>query len=310
MAYEKTVEPHHKLTFNGNVTMVHQQMLNPLRAAVTIAQGCKGEAEDIADLIDALDYLEGEDYARRNPENVAKNTRRWLTRPTVIETGQYITKEETFDKAMDASSTLLRNHVKAVERGVFDRILGVRKNGAGGFEIAGGGIMGAVHEGKTPTGLVHLPDANYVPHNAQGLTAEKLRDSCEAMELEDFGLESDDEIYGLISPKQKTDLINLALATKTSLNPFDLEQIRNGKPGQLLGINWLFTNRLPHDADGNRLIPIWTKANVVAGFWQDVDGRMWNDTSKKNLPYIYCDAYPTAGRLEDKGVRIIRCVEN
>ncbi|MGY9050146.1 MAG: phage capsid protein, partial [Rhodobacterales bacterium] len=147
MAYQQVVEPHHKLKFTGNVTLVHQQMENPLRGAVTVTTA-EGEAQDIADLIDADDYQRGEDYSRRNPEFVPKNSRRWLVRPEVIETGQYITKEETFDKAMDASSILLRNKVKAVERGVFDTILGVEKvKATGKFRIAGGGIMGGVYEG-------------------------------------------------------------------------------------------------------------------------------------------------------------------
>lgn len=314
MAYQQLVQDHHKLTFTSNVRMVSQQMENPLRMAVTVAQ-CSGEAEDIADLIDALEYIEGTDYDRRNPENNANNTRRWLTRPAVIESGQYITKEEQFDKSQDPSSTLLRNHVKAVERGVMDRILGVRKTAAGSYEIAGGGIMGEVYEGKTPTSKSALPSGNYIAvdlddgSTAVGMTTKKLRAATEAMELEDFGLESEDECYGLITPKQKTDLIELAIATGKNLNPFEVENIRQGKPGMLLGVTWMFTNRLPVDADGYRLVPIWTKANVVAGFWQDVQGAMWNDTNAKNLPYIYVDAYPTAGRIEDKGVRVIRCAE-
>lgn len=313
MAYRKTIEDHHVLTFNQNIRLVSQQMQNPLRAAVTTAQ-CTGEAEDIADLIDALEYIEGTDYDRRNPENVAKNKRRWLIRPTVIESGQYITKEEQFDKSQDPSSTLVRNHVAAVERGVYDRILGVQKTSVGTYKIAGGGIMGEVYEGKTPGSKTALPNGNYIAHNfggsSAGLTAEKLRAATEGMELEDFGMESDDEVYSVITPKQKTDLINLALATKTSLNPFEVENIREGRPGRLLGINWLFSNRVPVDGSGYRLVPVWTKANVVAGFWQDVQGGMWNDTHAKNLPYAHVDAYPTAGRIEDKGVRIIRCVES
>ncbi|AUC52297.1 hypothetical protein CDO87_03430 [Sagittula sp. P11] len=313
MAYQQLVEPHHRLTFNGNVRLVSQQMQNPLRAAVTIAQ-CSGEAEDIADLIDALEYLEGTDYDRRNPENVAQNKRRWLIRPTVIESGQYITKEEQFDKAQDPSSTLVRNHIKAVERGVHDRILGVRKKGAD-YEVAGGGIMGAVYEGKTPSSTSALPAGNYIavdvdePGTPAGMTLKKLRGATEAMELEDFGLESDDEIYSVITPKQKTDLLTLAFETGKNLNPFEVKNIEDGKPGKLLGINWLFSNRVAKDPNGYRLCPVWTKANVVAGFWQDVQGNMWNDTSAKNLPYVHVDAYPACGRIEDKGVRVLRCAE-
>lgn len=314
MSYAQLVEAHHKLTYSGNVTMVAQQLANPLRNAVTIVS-CSGEAQDMADLIDEVDYQEGDDYERRNPDNAPARSRRWLVRPTVIQSGQLITKEEKFDQAMDPTSPLTRAHVLACERGVFDRILGIRKKKGQDATLAEGGIFGAVSEGKTPGTTVALPAGNYIaadfgdPGTAYGLGLKKLRAACEAMELEDFGLETDDEIYGLITPKQKTDLINLAVETGKNLNPFDVENIREGKPGKLLGVNWLFNNRVPKDADGNRLIPLWSKANVICGMWQDVEGMMFNDSSAKNLPRILADCYPTAGRIQDGGVRIIRCAE-
>lgn len=314
MSYEQIVEDHHKMMFTSNVRLVAQQMQNPLRAAVTI-EPASGEAQDIADLVGKLEYQEGSGYGRTNPENVPSRKRRWLIRPEPIETGQYITKAEKFDQAMDPTSTLFRNHVMAVERGVFDRILGVRKKTSGsGYEVAGGGILGSVSEGKTPTSTVALPSANYIAadhgeSSAVGLTLKKMRAASEAMELEDFGLESEDEVYALITPRQKTELIDLAIATGNNLNPFDVSNIREGKPGRLLGINFIFTNRLPVDTNGYRLIPLWTKSNIVCGMWQDLQGAMWNDTNRKNLPYMFADAWPAAGRIEDVGVRVIRCAE-
>lgn len=314
MSYRQTVEAHHRSTYAANVELVAQQMQNPLRACVTTVTAT-GEAQSMADLIGAKEYIEAEDYSRRNPENSPKRTRRWLIRRNSIEDGDYITKEERFDQTQDSSSKLVENSVLTVERGVYDRILGVKRDDAGVFRIATGGIMGDVAEGKTPDSRTVLPSGNYIGVQVggggsnTGLNAEKLRAGCEGMELEDFGLETDQEIFGLISPKQKTDLINLALATKGALDPFQLEAIRSGKPGTLLGINWKFSNRVPYDANGHRLIPLWTRDNVVAGFWQDVIGDMWNDTNAKNLPYYFTDANLDAGRIEDKGVRIIRCAE-
>ena len=233
----------------------------------------------------------------------------------MIEDGEYIDKETKFDAAMDPTSPLVVNSVKTVERGVFDRILGVKKTSSG-FQAIGGGIMGRATEGKRPGGTpTALPGANYIAADLgdsgtpYGLGLAKIRAACEGMELEDFGLETDDEIYGLITPKQKTDLINLAVETGKNLNPFDVKNIQDGKPGKLLGVNWLFSNRVPKNSSGHRLIPIWSKQNVIAGVWQDVEGQIWNDTSAKNLPYIYTDAYIDCVRVEDVGVRIIPCAE-
>lgn len=317
MSYQQVVEDHHKLTFTSNVQMVTQQLRNPLRDGVTIVPA-SGEAQDIADLIGKTEYVESEDYEQRNPQITPARTRRWLVRPIGIEIGQIITKEEKFDQAMDPTSKLVRNQVATVERGVFDRMLGVKRRAEGGYKIAGGGIMGVVHEGKGPNSTVALPGANYIAVDYQdagtpyGLSLSKLRAATEAMELEDFGMEDfgeGDDLYGLITPKQKTDLINLAVATGANLNPFDVKNIEDGRPGKLMGINWRFSNRVPTDSNGYRLIPIWAKSNIVCGMWQDVEGSLWNNTERKNLPYIFTDAYPAAGRVEDGGVRIIRCAE-
>ncbi len=314
MSYAQLVEAHHKLAYTNNVKMVAQQVQNQLRNAVTMVPAT-GEAQDAADLLGKKDYIEGEDYSRRNPDNPTQRSRRWIIRPEVIEDGEYIDKETKFDASQDPTSSLVRNSVMAVERGVFDRILGIRKTSSG-FVASGGGIMGRAIEGKRPGGApIPLPAGNYIAADLgdtgtpYGLGLAKIRAACEGMELEDFGLETDDEIYGLITPKQKTDLINLAVETGKNLNPFEVDNIRNGKPGMLLGVNWLFTNRLPKNSSGQRLIPIWSKANIAAGVWQDVQGDMWNDTSAKNMPYIYTDAYVDAVRIEDVGVRIIPCAE-
>lgn len=314
MAYQQTVEPHHKLKFSNNIRQRAQQMKNPLEDAVMV-EPCDGEAQDVADLIGALDYQEGEDYGQRNPENVPERARRWLVRPRVIESGQTITKEEKFDQAMDPAARLHDTHIKAVRRGQFDRILGVRKIG-GVFKIDGNGILGEANEGKTPGGTKPLPDANFIAADygdtgtPYGMGVTKLRAATEAMELEEFGLETDQEVYGLITPKQKTDLLNLAVETGKNLNPFDVKNIAEGKPGKLLGVNWMFSNRLPVDDNGYRLCPLWCKDNIIAGEWQALEGAMWNLTGKKNLPYIYVDAYLTASRVEDGGVRVLRCAEN
>ena len=137
MSYQRLVEQHHRLTFQQNIRLATQQVTNPLRTTVTITHE-KGEAIDVADLIDAEEYSEGEDRSRRNPENIPNQRRRWIVRPELaLETGQYIDKAERWDKAMDPSSNLILNKVRAVERGVGDRILGVRKTKDGAFELTG-----------------------------------------------------------------------------------------------------------------------------------------------------------------------------
>jgi hypothetical protein len=309
LSYQQLVEQHHKLTYRDNVAMVAQQMANPLRNAVTIVPG-KGDSMRVADLLAAKKYRRAPDRDRTNPDNPTQRSGRWLIRPEMIEDGEVIDKSDMFDMAMNPSSQLMRATVAAVERGFFDCILGVTENAAGVISVGETGILGRAMEGKRGTTVVPLPASQTIAAAATGLTLDKLRTVKKRLRKANFGMEKEDQIYGLITPDQEDNLLGIAAATGANLNTFNVEQLREGKPTRLMGIDWLSTNRLPLNAAGTaRMCPFWSKSNIVAGVWQDVEGEMWNDTSKKNLPYIYASACVDAVRVEDGGVFIIECVE-
>ena len=212
---------------------------------------------------------------------------------------------------MDPTSVYVQSHTLAVERAWGDKILGVKYVSKGVFELRDGGILGAAVDGKSPgAGKIALPASCYEAAGGVGLSLGKLKNSKERLNSDDFGLEDDDETFCAISPKQVTDLLDIADGDGTSLNAFQQLQLQSGKPTSLLGLTWIVTNRLPLDGNGDRMCPIWTKANILAGIWQDTLGRMWNDTSAKNTPYAHVGAYVDVVRAEDLGVHVIPCVES
>lgn len=309
MPLEMLVEQHHRLQYAASVTMVAQQQRNPLMGTVT-EMAATGEAQSVADLIHQVEYLYGEERSRRNPENPVSGSRRWVVMPPEIESGQYIEKEDKFRTATDPTSTYVRAHTVAVTRGWADRLLGIRKT-AGGFLVVDGGILGKAREGKTPGVGSDLPAAQYIAHGGVGLTLDKLRAAVKKLKKADFGIDGMlDPLYCAITPDQEDDLLGIAAASGANLNTFNIEQLRSGKPTPLMGVNWILTNRLPLKAIGGpRFCPIWAKSNIIAGVWQGIEGRMWNDTSAKNLPYAHVGAYVDCVRAEDKGVVVIECTE-
>ncbi len=306
--YALNVTDHHKLMYASSVQMVAQQKKNPLEGAVTTVMA-KGEAQSAADLVNAGEYAYGEDRSRRNPEMPVSGTRRWLVRPPVIESGQYIDDEDKFAMATDPTSTFVEVHTARVVRGKADRILGIRRVD-NVFTVTDGGILGTSIEGKRPGAATALPAGQIIPHGGTGLTIDKLRAAKLALQKADFGIEDEDPLYAVITPEQSDDLIAIAQASTTPLNAFNIQELQTGKPRTLLGITWIMTNRVPLNAAGtHRLIPIFSKRNIQVGIWQDIKGEMWNDTSAKNKPYVYVSAYIDAVRVEDKGVIAIECLE-
>lgn len=308
MSYSQNIEQTHKTTFGNNVMLVAQQLRNPFMGAIT-EMPATGEAHSVADLFGTVEYMYAEERARRNPENPVNATRRWVVMPPAIESGQYIDKEDKFKAAMDPTGTVVRVHTAAVTRGWADRILGIRKQADGGFAVTDGGILGKAREGKTPGTGTDLPGTQYVPVAATGLTIEKLRAVKLELNQADFGLEQENTLYAAVTPKQIDDLLAIAQQASNSLNAFNIEQLRSGKPTPLLGITWIVTNRLPLNAAGDRLCPVWDKSNIIGGVWQGIQGDIWNDTSAKNLPYAHVDAMIDVVRAQDKGVVVIECNE-
>lgn len=311
MTYRQNVEASHRRTYADNVQMVAQERMSKIRSAVTIVSGLSGDAHNVRDLLEEAEYREDEDYSGQNPEIHSKLDPVWLLRPKVIEWGRTIFKEDQFDLAMDPTSQFVSNGVRACEKGVFDRFVGIKPKAGGGFEIAGNGLLGNRVSGKDHATKAALPGDRYLLHGGEGMTLAKLIAAREMLELDDFGLDEDlsSELFCLLTPKQKTDLLNIAAATGTALNQFELQQIKEGRPTTLMGATWMFTNRLPVNAAGHRLCPMWTKSNVLGAFWQDIQGDMWNRSESKNRPYVYNDCFPTGTRIEDKGVVVIPCVE-
>ena len=311
MPIATALEPHQRLAYQDNVSMVAQQMNFPIFEAVSTVTGT-GEAMTAADLLNAVEYQYQDDRSRRNIENNVTGSRRWLIRPPEIKSGQYIDDEDKWDMIADPTSNLVRAHTAAVQRGRMDRILGVRKI-AGSYVVADGGIYGTSIEGKRPTSsTTALPGSQTLALNVgaagTSLTINKLRLAIQTLNEADFGLDENmDALYCLIDPKGKDDLIAIEAASGVYLNAFNIQQLQTGRPTPLLGINWIVSNRVPKDSAGNRLYAVWSKANIVEGVWLPVEGDVWNDPHADNKPYCRVRFRGDCTRVQDKGVIIMPC---
>lgn len=308
MSFSQRVEAHHKLAYSNNVMLVTQQMGPRFRSTVTEVP-CTGEAKDAAELVGKLEAIEGDGArSRSNIENVPDSKRRWLIRPNVIESGQYIDKEDTFDSINYPTSKIVQAHTIAVSRTIDDKILGVRRNPDGSFGLRDCGILGGAVEGKRPGAVRVQLDSQYVtPHNSQGLTIDKLIAAIEKLGLDDNDMSM--PLTCAITPKQHTDLLKIVSQTQENLNAFQQEELKRGRVTYFMNTTFIQTNRLPKTGT-TRSCPIWTKGNIALGIWQDIQGDMWNDPHAKNLPYAYVDAWVDCVRVQDNGVHVIECTES
>lgn len=309
MSIAVRAEAHQIQTYKDNVAMAAQQKKGRIAPLVTSVPAT-GEAVAATDLVGKVDAIRGTPRERRNVENPPPNSRRWLTFPEPIKSGQYIDRAEKLQRAMDPTSIYLKTHLIAVVRERDDIAMGIIKTPGGVFELNRGGILGSAVDGKNPGAApVSLPASCISSAGGTGLTLGKLLEAKERLNRDEFGLEDEDQLFCGITPKQVTNLLQLADGDGLSLNVFQQMQLASGKPTSLLGFTWVVTNRLPLDAAGNRWCPIWSKLNIVEGVWQDVEGDMFNDTHADNTPYCKVQAFVDCVRVEDLGVHVLPCVE-
>ncbi|MDZ7919980.1 phage capsid protein [Rhodoferax sp.] len=309
MPYVQNVEQLNKTNYADNVIMVAQQMKDPLIGAVTVVP-VSGEAVRVADLINAKRYGRQSLRSRVNGENPTTATARWLVMPEEeIFSAQYIDKADKWKMANDPTSNFMKADVAAVTRGYTDTVMGLQETDTGTYEVAYGGLLGIAREGKSPGVGTPLPAGQILAAAGLGLTLDKLRTARKMMKIANFGIDQVmDPLYGAITPEQEDNLLGIAAASGANLNTFEIEQLKEGKPTRLLGITWIVTNRLPKAAN-IRTCVLWSKANIIVGEWEPINGQMWPDPHVNNLPYIKTCTTIDAVRAQDKGVVAILCQE-
>jgi hypothetical protein len=309
MSLEARLEAHHVQIYRDNVQMRAQQLDNPLRAAITEVPA-SGEAVSASDLVGKVKAIRRTGRDARNIDNVPQNSRRWLLFPTESYSGQHFFTEDKLRQIRDPQSVGISTHTAAVNRDIADKILGIEEVADKTFALTEGGILGGAVDGKGPGGArVQLPARCFTAHGGTGLTLPKLIAAKERLNTDDFGLEEEDPMFCAITPRQVTDLLNIAAQTGASLNQFDIDQLKTGKPTTLLGVTWIRTNRVYKTQAGVRWCPMWSKRNIVMGVWKDISGDIWEDTSMNKTPYGRVNAYVDVVRIEDEGVHVIECGE-
>ncbi|MBL4761767.1 MAG: hypothetical protein JKY93_03600 [Gammaproteobacteria bacterium] len=304
MPFEQKVEAHHVLKYTGNCKIALQLTTCPFENTVTRVDA-SGEAMSAADYVGKVkaERTDGSQN-RSNPEIRGKNSRRWLIRPNQARVGAHIDKVETFDMIKDPTSKIVAGYAAAMKQVQSEIILGVEEADNGKFVLADGGIMGTSLEGKRPgAAREKLPSKYRTAHNSERLTLDKLINAREVLALSDNSFEQG-EVYMAHSPYETTDLLKIAAATESSLNAFEQKQLADGKITSLMGFTFIETNMLP-TVSGARWCPIWTKSNILAGYWQDIKTYLWNNPAQQNLPYAFMDLYLDVVRGEDASVHVI-----
>lgn len=141
-----------------------------------------------------------------------------------------------------------------------------------------------------------------------GLNVEKLQLAIQKLEELEVDLDME-QLYCVISPRQKRDLMNEIEVTSGDFFRGQVMTTRN--PSGFLAINFIVSNRLPVNGSSHRRVPLYTPKAMSFCTWGG--GMRTNVTQrmdKRGLPWqAYVEGHFGAVRRDAKRIIEIPCVE-
>lgn len=153
---------------------------------------------------------------------------------------------------------------------------------------------------------VALPSTQKVPHASGGMTKAKVLAGLEILKGNE--VEDDDQIYGAISAKQLTNLLNTTEATSSDYTT--IRALQEGKISHWAGIDWIRSERLALDGDSNRACMLWTPDSMGLAAGDEETIRIGERADKSYNTQVYVALILGAVRIEDELVVEIACTES
>jgi len=151
---------------------------------------------------------------------------------------------------------------------------------------------------------VAMPAAQVVAAGGTGATFSKLLLALEVLSLKDLDDESD--IYGVISPKQVTDMLNDIKLTSADYQ--DVKALKTAKVGSALGINWCVSNLLTKSGSDRQCF-IWLKNAMGVAVLSDVKTEIDRMPGKNYATQVFVSVSMGATRIEDEKIVQFDCQE-
>ena len=152
---------------------------------------------------------------------------------------------------------------------------------------------------------VALPSAQKVVHGSAGMTMAKLRTARKI--LREADIDPDEELYLAISGDKMDDLFAESGTPIINFDYNDKKPMVSGTIGSFFGFNFIHTERLNNDSDGNQQVLAWAKSGVGLSIGQNIETKI-SERPDKNYS-MQANAQMSLGsvRVQDNHVIEIAC---
>ena len=164
---------------------------------------------------------------------------------------------------------------------------------------------GTAYGGVSGGTSVSLPSGQKVVHGSAGLTLAKLLSAKEVLDAND--IDPDEPRYCIVTAGQLTDLLGVTQVTSADFS--SVKALVQGEIDTFLGFNFIRTQRLGTDGDGNRQVLAFTQSGIGLAVGQDVNTRISERSDKNYATQVFLSMTIGATRIEDEKVVEIACTE-
>jgi hypothetical protein len=169
------------------------------------------------------------------------------------------------------------------------------------ISAATGNAFGGVSGGTS----VALPAAQKVAHGSAGLNIAKLIGAKKILDSND--IDPDEARFIIVNSETLADLLAITEVTSSDFNT--VKALVQGEINTFLGFNFVRTERLGLDGDGNRQVLAFAQSGIGLAVGQDVNTRISERADKNYATQVFLSMTIGATRIEDEKVVEIACTE-
>jgi hypothetical protein len=165
---------------------------------------------------------------------------------------------------------------------------------------------GVAFEGKDGAIQVTFPTSQDVPTPASGLTADRLLNGLEILKGND--VDPEEKLYCAISAKQERNLFDDDKIINRDFT--DGAVLDKGIIGKWGNINFISSERLGLDTNGDRNVLLYTENALGFGIAKDITMKVGENTERSFTKTLYIKLDIGATRVEDEKIVRIPCTES
>ena len=275
--------------FSANIQMLSQQMGSLLRDAVDV-ESVNGE-KAFFDQVGSTAAVKRTSRHADTPLVETPHTRRMVTMSD-YEWADLIDEQDKVRLLIDPTSTYGRAAAAAMGRAMDDEIIAA--------------ALGTAQTGKDGGTSTALPSGQKIAHGSAGLTVAKLLSAKETLDAASVDPSIPRTI--VVSPKQVSDLLNTTEVKSSDFNT--VKALAQGEINSFMGFNFITSNRLTTDTDGNRQVICFAQDGVKMAMGKEPMAKIDERADKSYATQVYYCQTIGATRMEEVKVVEIACTES